>query len=569
MPSNTVLLVDSDYLEFTPTPKELLTADERLAALLGYLTGDGTLAAKKERYTKKNGSVSVYERLSGAFYSSIEHDLDQIQADLFSLGMIQMTSVTAKKGKTGGYQLQIGQSACDWFVDAGHPIGSKTKQTFRVPEWIMSANPAVKRAYIAALFGAEGTTPVKDKSSNSHFPRLPSLNMCKKDGADGEPFFRDLQRLLADLGVAASVNVTGSGYKTYWLRVLSTSENLIRFFEDVGYHYCDHKSELAWLWAKYLRAYQTEVKRRTETVLELAEKKVKYKDIAAEVEMTESAVKNMLHRLRHGQQGGACGHNFPHFDEWIGERWNEERRVLRLRVHRKELRPQPQRVWNMLVGSHDHSYVLASGANNYNSFETMSGRVYYPFDRNVHVQDCPFNPRLPIHIGMDFNIDPMSAIVMQEQPNGEIWVVDEAVLYGSNVQETADELARRYYKHMAQITIYPDPAGNNRNHDRGETSLDILRDAGFSNILFKRKHPLVQDRVNTVNRLLRSADGEIVLKIDRSCRKFIESLEQTIYKEGTREVDKTKGTEHAADAFGYFADYRHPMRKALILGVSI
>jgi hypothetical protein len=203
------------------------------------------------------------------------------------------------------------------------------------------------------------------------------------------------------------------------------------------------------------------------------------------------------------------------------------------------------------------------------SFETMSGRVYYPFDRNIHVTDCPFNPRLPIYVGMDFNIDPMSAIVVQEQPNGEIWVVDEAVLYGSNVQETADELARRYFKHMGQTTIFPDPAGNNRNHDRGETSLDILREAGFDSILFKRKHPLVQDRVNTVNRLLMAGDGRVILKIDRGCRKFIESLEQTIYKEGTREVDKTKGTEHAADAFGYYADYRHPMRKALILGVSI
>lgn len=203
------------------------------------------------------------------------------------------------------------------------------------------------------------------------------------------------------------------------------------------------------------------------------------------------------------------------------------------------------------------------------SFETMSGRVYYPFDRKIHVGDCPFNPRLPIYVGMDFNIDPMSAIVMQEQPNGEIWVVDEAVLYGSNVQETADELARRYFKNMGQITIFPDPAGNNRNHDRGETSLDILREAGFDDILFKRKHPLVQDRINTVNRLLKTADGRVMLKIDRGCRKFIESLEQTIYKEGTREVDKKKGTEHAADAFGYYADYRHPMRKALILGVSI
>lgn len=203
------------------------------------------------------------------------------------------------------------------------------------------------------------------------------------------------------------------------------------------------------------------------------------------------------------------------------------------------------------------------------SFETMSGRVYYPFDRNEHVGDYPFNPRLPIYIGMDFNIDPMSSIIIQEQPNGEIWVVDEAVMYGSNVQETADELARRYFRHMNQITIYPDPAGNNRNHDRGETSLQVLEEAGFKRIAFKRKHPAVQDRVNAVNRLLRTAEGDIRLRVNSSCRKFIDSLEQTVYKEGTNEVDKKQGAEHATDAFGYYADYRHPMRKHKILGVSI
>jgi hypothetical protein len=66
-----------------------------------------------------------------------------------------------------------------------------------------------------------------------------------------------------------------------------------------------------------------------------------------------------------------------------------------------------------------------------------------------------------------------------------------------------------------------------------------------------------------------TGEAEVRLKIDKKCRKFIESLEQTVYKEGTNEVDKKKGTEHAADAFGYYADFRHPMRKALILGVSI
>lgn len=203
------------------------------------------------------------------------------------------------------------------------------------------------------------------------------------------------------------------------------------------------------------------------------------------------------------------------------------------------------------------------------SFEAMSGRVYYPFDRNVHVGDYEFNPNLPIKIGMDFNIDPMSMIIMQEQPNGEIWVVDEVILAGSNTQESADELVRRYFRYMRNISIYPDPAGNNRNHDRGETSLDILREAGFKAIKFRRKHPAVQDRVNAVNRLLMTADGVARLKVNRNCKTLIASLEQTIYKAGTNEVDKTQGLEHATDALGYYAELEHPVRQRVYVGVSI
>lgn len=202
------------------------------------------------------------------------------------------------------------------------------------------------------------------------------------------------------------------------------------------------------------------------------------------------------------------------------------------------------------------------------SFESMSGRVYYPFDRNIHVGDYPFDPRLPLYVGMDFNIDPMSLVMLQEQPNGEIWAVDEAVLYGSNVEEAADELARRYFPYMKQITIYPDPAGTQRGHARGESSLDILREAGFKNIQYKAKHPAIDDRVNAVNRLLYTADGTVRLKVDQRCRKLIDSLEQTIYKEGSREINKQLGTEHPTDALGYFADFRHPFRNDRVKGYS-
>lgn len=204
------------------------------------------------------------------------------------------------------------------------------------------------------------------------------------------------------------------------------------------------------------------------------------------------------------------------------------------------------------------------------SFETMSGRVYYAFDRRDHLKDCAFNPLLPIYIGMDFNIDPMSAIICQEQPNGDIWVVDEAILQGSNTQEAADEIMRRYYKQANQIRVYPDPAGaTGSTKSRGESDLDVLREAGLKNIFYKRKHPAIADRVNSVNRLLRTAEGNIRMFVDPKCRRFIDSLEQTIYKPGTREIDKAPGHEHPTDAFGYYADYCHPMREVKIGGYSI
>lgn len=203
------------------------------------------------------------------------------------------------------------------------------------------------------------------------------------------------------------------------------------------------------------------------------------------------------------------------------------------------------------------------------SFETMSGRVYFPFDRAVHVGKYEFNPKLPIWVGQDFNIDPMSSIVMQPQPDGEVWVVDEAILFGSNTEETCAELERRYWRHIDKVTVYPDPAGGQRQHARGETDLDIFREKGFKRLKYRRKHPFVADRVNAVNRMLKAADGTVRLRVNERCKHTIKALEQTIYVPGSRDVDKKAGIEHAADGLGYCIELEFPVRKINILGVSL
>ncbi|MGK3219139.1 terminase, partial [Klebsiella pneumoniae] len=49
-------------------------------------------------------------------------------------------------------------------------------------------------------------------------------------------------------------------------------------------------------------------------------------------------------------------------------------------------------------------------------------------------------------VGQDFNIDPMSSVILQPQPNGELWAVDELVLFSSNTAEVCDELERRFWR---------------------------------------------------------------------------------------------------------------------------
>jgi hypothetical protein len=158
---------------------------------------------------------------------------------------------------------------------------------------------------------------------------------------------------------------------------------------------------------------------------------------------------------------------------------------------------------------------------------------------------------------------------MQPQTNGELWVVDEIFLHNSNTLEVCEELEKRYWRYMSQITIFPDPAGAARQHARGESDLEIFRQKGFNRIKFRRKHPLIADRVNSVNRLLLDASGKITLKVNPGCTNVVQSLEQTLYKAGSRDIDKAQSMEHITDAMGYCVELEHPVKKIVLHGHSL
>ena len=190
------------------------------------------------------------------------------------------------------------------------------------------------------------------------------------------------------------------------------------------------------------------------------------------------------------------------------------------------------------------------------AFITYAGIIYYNFERASSVVKYQDDGGV-LHIGMDFNTDPMSAVVAQRKGNNLI-CIDEIVIYGSNTDEMAKEIHQRYPNR--QIIIYPDPAARQRKtSSAGRTDLSILNNSGFMTKA-RSAHPAVRDRINSVNSRLKSGNGERHLFFTDKCKQAIKSLERQTYKEGTSQPNKDDGYDHANDALGYMVEYLFPIK---------
>jgi phage terminase large subunit len=191
------------------------------------------------------------------------------------------------------------------------------------------------------------------------------------------------------------------------------------------------------------------------------------------------------------------------------------------------------------------------------TFENYAGAVYYNFHPVESVVEKQIDWTKPLHIGMDFNVDPMSACVGQIEKD-KIYFLDEIIIYSSNTDEMVDEIKNRYGTKIP-IFIYPDPASRQRKTSAGgRTDLSILQNAGFK-VKVKNKHPAIRDRINAVNSKLKDSNGQRHIFVSKSCKTIVKGLQRQIYKENTNIPDKEDGFDHMNDAIGYMVDFLKPL----------
>lgn len=182
-----------------------------------------------------------------------------------------------------------------------------------------------------------------------------------------------------------------------------------------------------------------------------------------------------------------------------------------------------------------------------------SGSVYPEYNRHRHNTSEAIQPDEALHIGMDFNVQHMAAVVFVMRHGAPF-----AVMEYTDVLDTPAMIALLKDRHPGHaIFVYPDASGQNRKSNKAsESDVALLRQAGFT-VCVNRANPAVKDRVLAVNKLLK-VEG-MGVNVD-ACPALVEGLEKQAYDKNG-EPDKTAGLDHVIDAAGYYIAYKFPIVK--------
>jgi len=214
------------------------------------------------------------------------------------------------------------------------------------------------------------------------------------------------------------------------------------------------------------------------------------------------------------------------------------------------------------------------------SFVNFVGRAYYPFNDIDHCGKLEYNPRAPLAFCFDFNVAPGVAAVCQEKEWGTAVIGEVWIPQNSNTPAVCRRLHEDWGEHRGPIVCYGDATGGARGSAKVEGSDWDLVKRHMKTLFHGRvtynvpsHNPSERARVNAVNSRLKTMDGTIRLKVDRSgAPHVVRDLEGVrILMGGSGEIDKKKDLEltHISDALGYYIEREFPIRSRTIEQVRL
>jgi tRNA-splicing ligase RtcB len=347
-----------------------------LCKVLGFVLGDGSI-----HFESKSGKGIT------TFYGDAA-DLQDLRDDLLGLG-ITPSQVYARERRheihTKYAEYSFSRSEF-WFKVSGSgfavllsclgsPVGRKAEQSYDLPAWLEDSPAWHRRLFLAALFGAELTTPATVPGHGTVFA-APTLSLNKRPAheANGRGFLDRLAVWLRGLGVKtqaihrdqAQTNADGQVSVRLRLVLSATADNLRNLWGKIGYEYNRKRRGLAALAVQYL-------KRKDEVLAVRRAAAIEARALAAEGISPQTIFERLsrlhvnrrfLERSLYEQRRTPprVGSRFPRFQDYCasaGEGRHPEGMVWEYIARIEEIPDYQGDVYDFTVAHEDHNFVAA------------------------------------------------------------------------------------------------------------------------------------------------------------------------------------------------------------------
>lgn len=195
------------------------------------------------------------------------------------------------------------------------------------------------------------------------------------------------------------------------------------------------------------------------------------------------------------------------------------------------------------------------------TFETMTGRVYYGWDRELNNTKNTWDKNYPLKIMCDFNVNPMKWAIGQTIGK-EIFIIGEVVEHNTYTQSMSRAIGDRY-GYETYYQIYGDFSGTARSTKSRTTDYQIIQSILTNSELFIKPNPTIVDRINALNALLCNSKNERRMFVNISLAPHaVKDFEQVVWHKTKREPDQMTNHDltHISSGIGYFADYDYSLK---------
>ena len=274
-----------------------------IARLLGSLNTDGHIGSRED-----NGKTYY----SSSFYLGEEYDVYQVADDICNLGFNRPSinrriskfenKITGRNTISTTWEVTKNGAFSYFMYLMGGFVGKKTNQKRMLPDWLVSSELSIKREFLSAFQGGDGSRLSYQKNANTWKPNLGiTFQTTTKDYLnDTINYMTQIKNMFEEFDIKCSLKIKDINETSSKVCIIfeKSTSNLLRYADIINYTYCEEKRRASAPIIEHLKIREFNKLSRDSKYQYIIEnyKNIPILDIVNTTQLTENQVKKVISR---------------------------------------------------------------------------------------------------------------------------------------------------------------------------------------------------------------------------------------------------------------------------------